>query len=244
MALPKINVPMFTLVLPSTGQKLKFRPFCVKEEKVLLLAIESENEQEIALALKQIINNCIQEPLDVDDLATFDIEYIFLQLRAKSVGETVTITFTGREGADCAECKKSKEVQVRISDLEVKKDPKHTNIVRLTDSIGITMKYPTFEAIPRMADFRSKGGKVADGALDLIYACIENIFDSTTVNDIKDEPKEAVIQFIENLTKAQFAAVMEFFDTMPTLRHTLHLKCDTCGFKQDYVIEGIKSFFV
>ena len=240
MALPKLNVPVYEAILPSTEKVIKYRPFLVKEEKLLLTAMEGGDETAMIPAVKQIINNCVQGNLDVDKLPTFDIEYLFLRLRAKSVGEKVTL---GLKPWGCPKnngelCENSTQVEINLEEVKVIKNDKHSNKIMLDDKIGIKLSYPDL----------SKLGKVdkidtAESGMDIIKDCIDMIFteEETFEKDTFDDKE--LDEFIESLNTQQFTLIKDFFDTMPVLKHTAKYKCDTCGEKKETVIQGLNSFF-
>ena len=243
MALPKLNVPVYEAILPSTETVIKYRPFLVKEEKILLTAMESEDEKSISDAVKQIINNCVQGKLDVDRLPTFDIEYLFLRLRAKSVGEVATI---GLKPFPCSQnngelCEKTTEVEVNLEEVQVIKDEKHTNKIMLSDEIGIMMSYPNIQNLQSIlkGDQRSQ----TEQGMELIKDSVQMIFteEETYERDTFDEKE--LDDFFDSLTTDQFIKVREFFETMPQLKHTVKYKCSTCGEDKETTVQGLNSFF-
>lgn len=237
--LPKINVPVHYLTLESTGQEIKYRPFLVKEEKILTLALASEEPKQIETAIKQIINNCIlEDDIDIDSLPLFDIENIFLHLRMKSVGEIINIKLLGLENAECEECKKEKEIELNLEEVGLKKDPNHSNKIDLGHGIGLVMKYPT--------------GKIVSGnepakiemVFDMILDCIECVYDAESQTDASSVERSELEEFLEHLNTEQMRRIESFFDTMPKLSHTINLECEECGKKETHVLEGLQSFFV
>jgi hypothetical protein len=243
MALPKLNVPVYEAILPSTEKVIKYRPFLVKEEKILLTAMESEDEKSISNAIKQIINNCIQGKLDVDKLPTFDIEYLFLRLRAKSVGEKATI---GLKPHPCSQnngelCKNSTEVEINLEEVQVIKNEKHTNKIMLTDNIGIMLTYPNIENIQSIL----KGNTISqtEQGMSLIRDSVSMIFTEEETHEKDSFTDEELNEFFDSLTSDQFIKIREFFETMPQLKHTIKYKCTTCGEDKETTVQGLNSFF-
>lgn len=237
MALPKMQLPLYNVVIPSIKKEVKFRPFLVREEKALLIAQQSEDAKVMANTLKDIIINCIQEPIDVDSLATFDYEYLFTQIRSKSVGEIVDLVFL------CDVCEDDKArtvVHMDITKFEVKYTEGHINKIQLTDSIGIKMKYPNIDTIQALEN--AAAGDV-DAIFDVVSDCIEFIYDGDEVYPTKEQTKEEVLEFLNNLTQDQFAKIQQFFDTMPKMSQPVQYDCPVCGRHHDKVMEGLASFF-
>jgi hypothetical protein len=236
-SLPTPSVPTYEVELPSTGKKIKYRPFLVREEKVLLLAMESENEKEIELAVKNILKSCIVSRLRVEDLATFDLEYLFLRIRAASVGEEVKLKVT---------CLDDNETQVDVSinllDVQVYKSENHTNKIMIDDEMGIVMKYPSMDKFVKLT-LLNKDLETTDEVFQMLADCIDQIFKGDEVWDTAEVNRKEVINFIESLTQNQFEKIQEFFDTMPILRHEFSVVNPKTGIKSDYKLEGLQSFF-
>ena len=241
MALPKLNVPVYDTVLPSTEKVIKYRPFLVKEEKILLTALEAGETEALSVAVKQIVNNCVQGELDVDNLPTFDIEYLFLRLRAKSVGEKVTV---GLKPWGCPKnegklCENSTSVEINLEEVKVDKDKASSPKIMLDDKIGIKMKYPDINAI----NIIGTGISSETAGMDIIKDCVEMIYtkeDMWERNTITDEELD---EFIDSLNSQQFKLIKDFFDNMPVLKHTVKYKCETCGEKKETILQGLNSFF-
>ena len=234
--------PTFDIVVPSTGKKIKARPFLVKENKILLTAMESSDPKEIIGATKQVLANCILDwgkENKLSALATFDFEYIFLKLRCRSKGEKVTISFRGVEESDCAECKKQKNVEIDLSTIEIKKDPAHTKKIALTNTVGIVMKYTNIEDAMEVSEKEQN----AEAVFDLIVNSIESIYDTDKLFLAKDLTSEELNGFLESLTTEQFDKIQQFFETQPKLEHTIDLSCKECGRKEEYKVSGLQSFF-
>ena len=239
MSLPKLNVPVYETVLPSTEKVIKYRPFLVKEEKVLLTAMEDGKTETIMNAVKQVLKNCIQSKIDLDQLPTFDLEFLFLRLRAKSVGEEVTI---GLKPWGCPQnngelCDKTTEVKVNLEEVKVIKDEKHTSKIMLDDNVGIKMRYPDISKIDSdMGDNFETGMKMVKDSIDMIFTS-EETHERDTISEKELE------EFIDSLNTEQFGRIKEFFDTMPQLKHTAKYTCSTCGEEKETTITGLNSFF-
>ena len=234
MALPKLNTPIHQLELPSTGQKIKFRPFLVKEQKLLMFAQESNDDDTIADTILNIIDSCTEGELDVKMLPVFDIEYIFLQLRSKSVGETANIKVKCPDDDTTYVDKK-----IKLDDIQVQMTAGHTNVVKLTDKIKMVLTYPI------MSDM--KGVNFNDGingTFSLISKCIHEIHDGDTVHTRIDMDEKDIDEFIDTLDTQQFERIMEFFNTMPKLRHIVSVTNPKTKKKGEVVLEGLDSFLV
>ena len=238
MSLPKLNTPVYEATLPSTNKVIKYRPFLVKEEKILLTAMEDGSEKTISNAVNQIIKNCVQGNIKVKELPTFDIEYLFLRLRAKSVGEKVTI---GLKPYPCSQnqgeiCNNTTEVEINLEEVKVVKNEKHTTKIMLDDNVGIKMSYPDLSILGQ------KNTDVESG-LKLIKDSIEIIFTNEETFDRSSFTQKELDEFFDSLTTDQFAKIKDFFDTMPVLKHTVKYKCATCGEEKETTIQGLNSFF-
>lgn len=244
MPLPIIDVPTFDLTIPSTDKNIKCRPFLVKEEKILLMALETRNEREILNAIKQVVNNCIIDfnGHDLDKIASFDYEYIILKLRARAKGEVLKIQYKGLEDVECEECKKPKVISIDLNLVEVKKNKNHTNKIQLTDDIGVTMTYPKLTYINDLIDTQTKDDALRNFLL--VVNCIENIYDKENVYTKKEVGQKDIEEFVEKLTSEQFDKLYEFIITMPRLEHEIDLTCQTCGRKETQVISGLHNFFL
>ena len=237
MALPIMNTPTYELVIPSSKKKIKYRPFLVKEEKALLIAQQSDDATTMASTLKGVISACTFEKIDVNSLAMFDIEYIFCQLRAKSVGEISELAF------NCLECNDPKgkiTVNIDLTKVDVKLDPNHTTKIDLFDDVGVTMKYPDFELINKLKNVDEND---MNAVFDIIVQCIDSIYTDDQIYAAIDSSKEELTSFLDNLTQEQFAKIQNFFETMPRLEHTIEFDCPNCGFHHKHVLQGLDSFF-
>jgi len=241
MALPKLNVPVYETVLPSTEKVIKYRPFLVKEEKILLTAMEGADQKSIIPAVKQIINNCVQEEIDVNALPTFDIEYLFLRLRAKSIGESVTI---GLKPWGCPNnkgnlCENSTQVELNLEEVTVIKNEEHDSKIMLDDKIGIKMNYPDMDKLGDIME----GEENSVTGMSIVKDCIEMIFTDEETFERDSFNEKELDEFLDNLNTQQFTKIKNFFDTMPTLKHTVKYKCETCGEEKETTLQGLESFF-
>ena len=238
MALPKLNVPVYEAILPSTEKVIKYRPFLVKEEKLLLTAQES-GEDAVLPAVKQIIKNCIQGEIDVDNMPIFDIEYLFLRLRAKSIGEEVTL---GLKPWGCPQnngelCEFTTEVSVNLEEIKCVKDKKHTSKIMLDDKIGIMMKYPD---ISQMNMGESENDAMG---MKIIKNSINMIFTEEETHEKGSFTEKELDEFVDSLNTKQMDKIRNFFETMPTLKHTIKYKCETCKEEKETTVQGLNSFF-
>ena len=236
MALPKVDLPTYELDLPSNKKKIKFRPFLVKEEKILLLALESDNEQNIRDAVHNLIKSCVTTRIKLENLATFDLEYIFLNIRAVSVGEIVEMNVT---------CQDDNETQIKynlnLTDVKVHFPDGHSNKIMLTDTLGVIMRYPSFD---RFVDSQFARKEVNENTvLEIIAESIDQIFQGDDVYDESTTTDKEFIEFVEGLTNEQLAKLQEFFQTSPRLEHTFKVKNPKTGVESDYTISGLQSFF-
>ncbi len=238
MPLPKIATPTYELELPSTEETIKFRPFLVKEEKLLVLALESEDTKQITTAIKTVIKNCVlTRGIKVEQLPTFDIEYLFLNIRGKSVGEEIEVNII---------CPDDEETQVSVKiDLEsikVQKNDKHKKQIKVDDNIMMEMRYPSLEQfIKNNFDFEDKNSM--DQSFELIATCIDKIFTEEEVWATGDFTKKEMNEFLEQMNSSQFKEIEKFFDTMPKLSHTVKVKNPQTKVESEVVLEGLASFF-
>ena len=236
MSLPQINTPVHELKIPSTGRKVKYRPFVVREEKILLLALESENQEEVTDAIIQIIGNCIQTKIDLDSLSTFDVEYIFLNVRAKSVGEILEFSITCPDDGET-----QAEVEINIDDIQVVKDKGHTDTIDLENGYFIKMKYPTMKYIMEKKPDDNKS--LIDSTFEYAVECIDTIYNDEETWEAADSTKKELEEFVEQLNSKQYQKLQSFFATMPKLSHTVKVTNPKTGVKSDVTIEGLANFF-
>ena len=239
MPLPKISTPIYELELPSTGKTIKYRPFLVKEEKVLVIALESEDTKQITNAIKAVLRSCIlTKGIKVENLPTFDIEYLFLNIRGKSVGEELDVTLI---------CPDDEETQVpvviNLDDIEIQKSEEHTNKVQLDDNLMMELRYPSLDQfIKSNFDFSDSGNQM-DQSFALIASCIDKIYNEEEVWATADCTKKEVNEFLESMNSSQFKEIEKFFDTMPKLKHEIKVTNPNTGVESDVVLEGLASFF-
>ena len=237
MALPQINTPTYELEVPSTGDKLKYRPFLVKEEKILMIAMEAEEQSGIINAVKQIVKSCTFDKFDMSKAPMFDVEYIFLNIRAKSVGEISTVNLRCLDDNETFV-----KTEIDLTEVEVKMDEEHTNKIELTEEMGMIMTYPNLDSF---ADYDVTNIN-ASNMIDMIASCIAQIYDKKgeDVYDSKDSTHKELVDFIEQLNSKQFAEVQKFFDTMPKLTHTVTIENPKTKKKSEIVLSGLNDFFV
>tara|TARA_B100001287_G_C22646602_1_gene513045 strand:- start:45 stop:758 length:714 start_codon:yes stop_codon:yes gene_type:complete len=236
MPLPKISTPTYELTIPSSEKSITYRPFLVKEEKILIIAMESQSDKEITRAVKDVLSNCIlTKGVKLDDLSTFDIEYLFLNIRGKSVGESVEVMIT------CPDDGKTKvPVQINLDEIEVKKSDDHKRDIKLDDKLSIRMKYPSMgEFIKSNFDVDMK----VEDTFDLVCTCIEQIFDEDESWSASDCSKKELLEFLEQLNTTQFQDIEKFFETMPRLSHTIKVKNPNTKKESEVVLEGLTAFF-
>jgi hypothetical protein len=238
MPLPKIATPKYEIELPSTGQTINYRPFLVKEEKVLVLALESEDTKQITNAIKTVIKNCIQtKGIKVESLPTFDIEYLFLNIRGKSVGEEIDINII------CPDDEKTEvSIKINLDDISVKKLEEHTNRIKIDDSIMMEMKYPSLDQfIKNNFDFAEKSAM--DQSFEMIASCIDTIYTEDEAWSTADCSKKEITEFLDQMNSSQFKEIEKFFETMPKLSHTIKVKNPETKVESEVVLEGLASFF-
>jgi hypothetical protein len=235
MSLPVINAPTYELAIPSTKEKIKYRPFLVKEEKILLLAMEDGEETNITIALKQIIENCTDGKVNVDKLALFDLEFIFLRIRAKSVGENVQVSLLCDDDGETYV-----PVEIPLEEIKVVHTKGHKNKIKLTKDIGITMRYPQLNM---MAKQQTGETPTVEQTFDILGDCIENITEGETVHERADFNDEELRTFLESLSTKQFQDIQQFFETMPKLQHIVEVENPKTKVMNTITLEGMQSFF-
>tara|TARA_B100000424_G_scaffold239800_1_gene206825 strand:+ start:907 stop:1620 length:714 start_codon:yes stop_codon:yes gene_type:complete len=236
MPLPKIVTPSYELKLPSNGKKISYRPFLVKEEKILILAIESDSLKEISRSIKDILKNCIlTKGIKVDELPTFDIEYLFLNIRSRSIGESIELVVT------CPDDGETKvNTTIYIDEIEVKKNKEHSTDIKIDDTYTMRMKYPSLdEFIDENFNFEGQ----SDNSFDIIASCIDMVFSEEEAWEAKDCTKKELIEFVEQMNSAQFKEIEKFFDTMPQLSHQIEVQNPKTKVKSTVTLEGLASFF-
>ena len=239
MPLPTISTPTYELTLPSSGKKIKYRPFLVREEKVLIMALESEDTKQITNSVIDILNSCIlSKGIKLETLATFDIEYLFLNIRSKSVGETIDVNIV------CPDDNKTQvAVTVDVDSIKIKKDRKHKNVIKLDDNLSLKLKYPSMTQFID-SNFESKiDESEVKSTLDMIISCIDVIFSEEESWSASESTPKELEDFIDQLNTKQFKLIEDFFATMPKLTHTIKVKNPNTGVESDVKLEGLAAFF-
>jgi len=244
MALPKIDVPIYDVKLISTGKKVRFRPFTVKEEKLFLMATESEDSSATINTIKQVLSNCIVDEIDIESLPLFDIEFLFVNLRAKSISEVVNLKYrcnnmVKSEDDTEKKCNNLVEVDLNVLDIKPEAGANHTNKIDITDKLGIVMKYPKMDSISISTENKDD----FDIVIDLIVDCIDYIYDADNVYYAKDSTKEELMDFLDSLQSKDLDKIKEFFETMPKMKKEIDFSCKKCGYHEKIELEGIQSFF-
>ena len=236
MALPQVTTPTYELAVPSTDKKLKYRPFLVKEEKILMIAMEGKEQSGIIDAVKQIVDSCTFNKFDVSKSPMFDVEYIFLNIRAKSVGEVSTVNLRCPDDNETFV-----QTDIDLTKVEVEVNDEHSNKIELTEEMGMIMKYPTLESFVSLDATNIN----ASNMIDIIAMCIAQIYDKKgeEVYEAKDSTKQELIDFVEQLNSKQFLAVQKFFDTMPKLTHPVKIENPKTKVKSEVVLNGLNDFF-
>ncbi len=240
MPLPQISTPTYELTIPSSKKKIKYRPFLVREEKILILALESENEKQIADAIKSTLKSCIiTRGIKIDSLSTFDIEYIFLNIRGKSVGESIDLIIT------CPDDGKTKvETKVYIDEIKVKIDDKHSPDIKLDDSLTLRMRYPAIdEFVKNNFDFKSENEETIEQSFELIASCIDIVYSQDESWAASDCTKKELNDWLGSLDSRQFKEIELFFQTMPKLSHTIKVTNPETKVESEVTLEGISNFF-
>jgi hypothetical protein len=238
MPLPKISTPTYELELPSTDQTIKFRPFLVKEEKLLVLALETEDTKQITNGIKTVIKNCIEtKGIKVEELPTFDIEYLFLNIRGKSVGEDIEVNIICPDDGET-----TVPVKINIDEIKVQKNDNHSTKVKIDDEIMMEMKYPSLEQFIK-SNFDFNDNNAIEQSFDLISSCIDKIYTEEEVWTSSDVTKKEINDFLETMNSSQFKSIEKFFETMPKLSHKIKVKNPNTKVESEVVLEGLSSFF-
>ena len=235
MALPKINAPTYQLVLPSTGESVNYRPYLVKEEKIIMMAAESNDQTQMVRAIKDVIRSCTDGAVDVNKITMFDLEYVFIQLRTKSVGESSTIS------VKCTECGSSNDVEVDLSKITVNvpKDSQKGVVKKLTDDISVLLRYPNVDAVIQATEKNSE----MEIAFDLIASCIDTIYQGDESHDVAHASREELNDFIDSLNNQQFTEIQSFVETIPNSELDVSFKCLSCSHMNELNIGGLSNFF-
>jgi T4 bacteriophage base plate protein len=237
MPLPKLSVPEYELELPSTGEKVKYRPFLVREEKILFMAMESQDEKEMVSSVKNIIKSCTNIKRKVEELATFEIEYLFLKIRAKSVGESSTFMITCPDDGET-----QVEVKVDLDEVELEMNEAHSRKIMLDDNVGVLMKYPSLDTFVKL-NLAAEDTPTMDNMFELAATSMDQIFDGEEVWECKSTPKKEIMEFLEGMNSEQFQKIQAFFETMPKLKKVLTVKNPKTEVESEVVLEGLAAFF-
>lgn len=241
MALPKLDVPVYETTLPS-GKTISFRPFLVKEEKILLMAAQSKDESTIIKGIVQILTNCVVDKINVTDLPVFDVEYLFLQLRARSVGEIVDLKYQcNKKDESGTVCSAPSEYKINLLEIKPTKYDSAENIIKLTDTVGLTLRPPKFSLMNKLNGMKEDNlSLLIDTIID---DCIDSIYDKDTVYYTKDVTKEELRQFIDSLSSSQEKKIQEYFSKLPKITYNLDFHCPKCHYEEKIVLEGLSNFF-
>lgn len=241
MALPKLDVPIYDTTLPS-GKRISFRPFLVKEEKILLMASQAKDEEAILSGIIQILNNCVTDKIKVTDLPVYDVEFLFLQLRAKSVGEIIELRYQCANKLESGEpCRMKSDYTINLMDIKPTVDPNRNNKVQLTDKIGVTLQDPKFGLFNK---FKNKTSDNVGEVVNLIMEdCIQSVYDTNNVYYAKDTPKEELKEFVDSLNPNQEKLIQAYFKTMPKIEYPLNFHCPKCQHEEVIMLQGLKDFF-
>jgi hypothetical protein len=238
MPLPKIATPTYELELPSTGQTIKYRPFLVKEEKLLVIALESEDTKQITTAIKTVIKNCIEtKNVKVEALPTFDIEYLFLNIRGKSVGEEIEVNVLCPDDGET-----SVPVKINVDDIQVQKSEEHSNKIKLDSTLMMEMKYPSLDQFIKN-NFDLSSNNAMEQSFELVASCVDKIYNEDEVWSTSDVTKKELMEFLDQMNSNQFKQIEKFFETMPKLSHTIMVKNPVTEVESEVVLEGLSSFF-
>jgi hypothetical protein len=240
MALPMNSTPTYNLVIPSTKKSVKYRPFLVKEEKSILIAQQSEDIVVMVDTLKDVIRSCILDKIDPESLATFDLEYIFTQIRAKSVGEIVELYFPCDVDHGEQNDKAKVKISIDLTKIEVEVPEGHSNKIELFDDVGIIMKYPTIELMTQLENTDSDD---IDNIFNIVASCIDVIYEGDKIHYAKETKKQELLDFLYNLNSAQFVKVQNFFASIPRIKKEVEYDCPICGLHHKKTLEGMQSFF-
>lgn len=239
MALPKISAPTFEITLPVSKKSIQFRPFLVKEQKILLMAMESGEKGVIESNVKHILNNCLISDIDIDSLPIVDIEYYFLNIRARSVGEVVESKYKCENEVDGVVCNNTMDTKFNILDVQVDMPKDLNDKIQITPTVGVKLRYPNFDLVDKLQDLDN----ATDIAFELIIECIEYVYDEDNLYYAHETPREELMAFLESLTKDQFEKIEEFVENLPKLKKEIEVTCKKCGFSHKIKVEGLESFF-
>ena len=241
--LPKIDVPIYEVKLISNGKLVQFRPFLVKEQKLFLMNTENDDVESTIKVIRQVLKNCVLSDLDIDALPVFDLEYLFMHLRARSVSELVELKYrcnntVKNDKDEEKDCGHINSISFNVLEIKPTLTEGHTTKFQLNDKVGIIMKYPTFEIMQK-----SLGKSESDIIMDLIYSSIDQVYDENTVYHMKDNTRDEIIEFIDGMQQKDLENIRKFFDTMPKMKKEIDYKCMKCGYQENITLEGVQRFF-
>jgi DNA-directed RNA polymerase subunit M/transcription elongation factor TFIIS len=234
MALPKLDAPRYEMKLPSTNKKVVYRPYLVKEEKILMLAMESQDDKQMIRAVKDVITACTDGAVDVDTMTMFDMEYMFTQLRSKSVGEKTTV------GVSCTSCGTKNDVEIDLSNVHVTVPTAKARKIELTKTVGLVLKYPSIDDV---MNAQTSDASDVDRTFDVIVACIDSIYSNDEIFDAKEQTKKELKDFIESLSADQFNKIKAFVEDMPSAKVAVAFGCSKCSHQNAFDVKGIANFF-
>jgi hypothetical protein len=241
--LPKIDTPVYEVKLISSGKLVQFRPFLVKEQKLFLMNTENDDVESTVKVIRQVLKNCVLSDIDIDALPVFDLEYLFMHLRARSVSEVVELKYrcnntVKNDKDEEKDCGHINSISFNVLEIKPTLTEGHTTKFQLNDKVGIIMKYPTFEIMQKLL-----GKSESEIIMDLIYSSIDQVYDQDTVYHMKDNTRDEIIEFIDNMQQKDLENIRKFFDTMPKMKKEIDYKCTKCGYQENITLEGIQSFF-
>lgn len=235
MTLPKLNnTPKYTITIPSSQKQVRYRPYLVKEEKILMLAIESNDQKQVLNTVVDTIVSCIEEPIERNTLTSFDVEYLFTQIRAKSVGETSTV------GIKCSSCKDVNEVKIKLDTIKIDV-PKVPEKIELDSKVSLKMRWPSYNNIVNSVDLDSRSP--TEQTFDMIIQCIDSVLTDDEVIKMSEVPKHEAMAFIESFSSEQFVKIRQYVEKMPRMKHTVHFNCKTCNHENKITLQGMNDFF-
>lgn len=236
MALPKLNeVPNYELVIPSSGETIFYRPFLVKEQKVLLMALETQDEKQMLRSITDTVQACVSNKINFNKLATFDVEYIFTQIRSKSVGESSTVNLT------CGQCGESNEVAIDLNDIKINLNDQ-SKIIKLNEKYTLVMKYPNYASVVANSD-NTQDDTLTEVIFETIIMCMDELRTEDDIIKLADEPREELETFLDGLNSVQLENIMNFVNNLPRLEHTVEYKCESCEHENKITLQGIQDFF-
>lgn len=244
MPLPKLDVPTYEIKLISTGAPVRFRPFLVKEQKLFLMASESEDAKEVIGTIRQVLKNCVIDEIDIDSLPTFDLEFLFMNLRARSVEEVVELKYKCNnviksETGEDKRCSGTVDFKLNLLEIQPTLNPNHKKDIKLTDNVGVCLKYPTFDMMQKYDNIDEN-----EIMMNVLVDCIDYIYDKEQMYYAKDSTRKELEEFIDNLQQKELEKFKDFFETLPEVKKEVHFKCVKCDYEEDITIKGIQNFFV